>query len=643
MKIKISRALPFLFLPILLLSCATPEVRHHIKHISSKASPLTYAEAKNQVIKLLNKGGLKDAYSDWTMIPKFKYNITDDGIEFVYQRYINVISGATGRMSASCKFEYIDDPVVVGYGDYLFEVPLGQNCNNLAVYFGTKEKNAINFAEALYALKKKAHLLGADDMLKAGRLNEAIAAAKMVIQLKPESDSAYNVLAQAYGKKKQYAEAIEAYKGAIKFNPKAAQHYSDLGELFFDKGDYKDAVTYLKEALELAPKNLAYLWKLSGAYYLQGRYEDALDVVNRMIPQMTFVGIGARIQIMDNYPTVYSVLGSGPAERAGVKKGDRILEIDGKPVNGWKVDDVVSSLRGQEGTSVTLTIKRDDKVKPFEATIKRETITPKEATAAFAYRSLIKRQLGEKTEALKDAEQARRLDSSDKWAQLVLGAARLDQSRYDEAVGLLSEVKDNTQARILEATAYAKKGDYQKAIDIYTSIEEGLSPKDVPFWDDRNALLRELKPYIVSKRENALRLKAQGRHKEALQELGELMKVVDTEELESICREIAGIMAMDPGLSAIPEEARKYTLRGDVMTEEGKFDEAVKEYRQAVEAAPYIAKLHFNTAMIYGELKKYPQAIRYMKTYLMLAPEAPNARAAKDQIYKWEFMMEKGE
>ena len=31
-----------------------------------------------------------------------------------------------------------------------------------------------------------------------------------------------------------------------------------------------------------------------------------------------------------------------------------------------------------------------------------------------------------------------------------------------------------------------------------------------------------------------------------------------------------------------------------------------------------------------------------MKTYLNLALEAPNAKAAKDQIYKWEFAMEKG-
>ena len=154
--------------------------------------------------------------------------------------------------------------------------------------------------------------------------------------------------------------------------------------------------------------------------------------------------------------------------------------------------------------------------------------------------------------------------------------------------------------------------------------------------------MKAIKPYTASKMESAGRLKAQGRYKEALNDLGDILKVADDKTSKEICGTIYRIMSMDPRLSELPEEARKYALRGDVLTEEGKFGDAVKEYRKAVQAAPYIAKLYFNTAMIYGELKKYPQAISHMKTYLNLAPEAPNVRATQDQIYKWEFAMEKG-
>ena len=204
-------------------------------------------------------------------------------------------------------------------------------------------------------------------------------------------------------------------------------------------------------------------------------------------------------------------------------------------------------------------------------------------------------------------------------------------------------MQESTTARILEATTYAKQGDFKKAVKIYSAIpEEKLFPKNVPLWGDRTALLKTLKPFISSKMKSAGRLKAQRKYKKALNELGDVLKVVDDKTSKEICGSIYRIMSLDPRLSVLPEEARKYALRGDVMTEEGKFEDAVKEYRHAVQAAPYIAKLYFNTAMIYGELKQYPQAIRHMKTYLQLAPEAPNVRAAKDQIYKWEFMMEKG-
>ena len=447
-------------------------------------------------------------------------------------------------------------------------------------------------------------------------------------------------------KDKMYAEVASLYEKKLKTMEREAKLFSNFFGKDIDWG------------------------KLVYVYYLMGRYDDVLETLDKL-ELYKYKGKTSRgwlgVTVQDLTPTlakqfnmqmgkgvlVTGVETNGPADKAGIQTGDVITAVDKVTVTDTKsFIDIVAAKTPD--SKILLLVKRGVKTlfiagttgeKSVEApgdTEQAYSLEPAKALALF-YRSFIHRYQGNTIEALRDAEQAYSLDSVNKWARLALGAARLGQSRYDEAIGLLSKVKDNTQARILEATAYAKKGDYQKAIDIYTSIEEELSPKDVPFWSDRNALLRELKPYIISKRENALRLKAQGRHKEALQELGELMKVADTGELESICREIAGIMAMDPGLSAIPEEARKYTLRGDVMTEEGKFDEAVKEYLRAVEAAPYIAKLHFNTAMIYGELKKYPQAIRYMKTYLMLAPEAPNARAVKDQIYKWEFMMEKRE
>jgi len=476
-----------------------------------------------------------------------------------------------------------------------------------------------------------------------GQYDKAIAATKRAVAMQPQDAESYDNLGYAYGKKKQYEEAFKAFRKSIEINPQNHAACSNYGQFLAEKRDYAEATEQYKKAVSLQPNNRAYLSRLSSAYYRQGKYDEALDATNKAIFPMRFVGIGFRFHIVEDYPVVKSVFESGPAEGAGIKAGDKIIKIDGKSTKGWKIEEIVSNLRGQEGAQVALTIERGDSKKQIEATVTRERIFTAAASTGIGYRSIILRQMGKQEEALKDAKQAYSLNSSDKWALLALGASNLFQGRYDEAVHLLSQVKKSTTSRILEATAYARKGGFKKAIDIYSAIpEEKLSPENVPLWSDRTAFLKTLKPFVASKMENADRLKTQGKYKEALNELGDALKVTDDTTSKEICGSIHRIMSMDPRLSELPEEAIKYALRGDVLMDEGKFEEAVKEYLQAVQAAPYIAKLYFNTAITYGELKRHPQAIRNMKTYLLLAPEAPNARAAKNQIYKWEFKMEKG-
>jgi hypothetical protein len=55
-----------------------------------------------------------------------------------------------------------------------------------------------------------------------------------------------------------------------------------------------------------------------------------------------------------------------------------------------------------------------------------------------------------------------------------------------------------------------------------------------------------------------------------------------------------------------------------------------------LDIAPWWPEGHFNRALIMGETKKYWDAMREMKRYLLLVPDAPDARAAQDKIYQWE-------
>lgn len=73
----------------------------------------------------------------------------------------------------------------------------------------------------------------------------------------------------------------------------------------------------------------------------------------------SFEGIGAEIGIRDNRLTIIAPLKNTPAEKAGLKAGDQVLEIDGVPTEGMSLEEAVTRIKGPKGTKVVLTIVRN--------------------------------------------------------------------------------------------------------------------------------------------------------------------------------------------------------------------------------------------------------------------------------------------
>jgi carboxyl-terminal processing protease len=76
---------------------------------------------------------------------------------------------------------------------------------------------------------------------------------------------------------------------------------------------------------------------------------------------------------------VVAPLAGTPAESAGLESGDVVLAVDGKPVDGSTMQDQISAIRGERGTDVTLTVRRDDG-EPFDIAITRDDITIQEVS-----------------------------------------------------------------------------------------------------------------------------------------------------------------------------------------------------------------------------------------------------------------------
>lgn len=112
---------------------------------------------------------------------------------------------------------------------------------------------------------------------------------------------------------------------------------------------------------------------------------ESLDPYTNFIPESQvedykfittgqYGGIGSLIHQQGDYVVISEPYEGSPAQKSGIRAGDKILEINGQKAKGKSYDEVSTILKGQAGTSLTLLLLRDGEEKPIEKTITREII-----------------------------------------------------------------------------------------------------------------------------------------------------------------------------------------------------------------------------------------------------------------------------
>ncbi len=92
-----------------------------------------------------------------------------------------------------------------------------------------------------------------------------------------------------------------------------------------------------------------------------------------------FGGLGIEVTQEGGYVKVISPIDDTPAARAGVKPGDLITHLNGTPTQGLSLQEAVEQMRGERGTTIRLTIRREGERGPVELSLQRDVIRPQVA------------------------------------------------------------------------------------------------------------------------------------------------------------------------------------------------------------------------------------------------------------------------
>lgn len=202
--------------------------------------------------------------------------------------------------------------------------------------------------------------------------------------------------------------------------------------------------------------------------------------------------------------------------------------------------------------------------------------------------------------------------------------------------GTLSGKAESEELEKMEETARAKV----KNLDAWM-VHEAIDRAVQAFLTQSQALqiaVRLRNETFAKAMKTAQDTEVGGNLRVALSQYGRAYRAAgDGEQSLAVIKTVAEAVRKLSNKPELPEDARRYGVQASTAAERKNYDEAIALFAQSLEAAPWWAEGHFNRALLLANQNRYQEAVTSMKQFLVLAPNAPDARAAQDKIYEWEL------
>ncbi|MGG5820489.1 S41 family peptidase [Falsiroseomonas sp. HW251] len=197
-----------------------------------------------------------------------------------------------------------------------------------------------------------------------------------------------------------------------------------------------------------------------------------------------FGGLGIEVTQEGGYVKVISPIDDTPAARAGVRPGDLVTHINGQSTQGLTLQEAVEQMRGERGTTIRLTIRREGERAPIELALQRDVIRPQVARFRLEGNDIAYVRLSafnEQTEAaLRRAVAAMRQQAGGNLRGLILDLRNNPGGLLDQAVQVADDFLDqgeivSTRARRNEDAQRwnARSGDIAQGLPMVVLINSG--------------------------------------------------------------------------------------------------------------------------------------------------------------------------